>query len=87
MKFGFFFAFSFYGGANRSHPPPFERFFFGGPPFKNIHTVTAPCSLLPFFSPGHRRTSACHIRPSSLANRFIVGGILRAPGPAIECTL
>ena len=76
MKFGFFCFFIFSGGANRSHPPPpFERFFWR-PLCKNIHRQSPPhpFSLLPFFSPGQRRTSAIHTRPSSLANRFIVGG-------------
>jgi len=75
MKFGFFCFFIFSGGANRSHPPPFERFFWR-PLCKNIHRQSPPhpFSLFPFFSPGQRRTSAIHTRPSSLANRFIVGG-------------
>jgi len=46
MKFGFFFAFSFYGGANRSHPPPFERFFLAAHPLK----ISTPSRhLVPFF--------------------------------------
>ena len=65
MKFGFFFAFSFYGGANRSHPPPVRTFFFlAAHPLKistpSRHLVPLFPSSLPVIVARPLATSALH---------------------------